>query len=87
VNGLALRFLAFKPRPWEWIPFGGGLRRCIGASFALYEMKMVLSAFLTRVDTHLATDRIRVVRRGVTIAPSEGMPIIVTARRPRDPTR
>ncbi len=75
------RFLSFKPRPWEWIPFGGGLRRCIGAAFALYEMKMVLAAFLDRVDARLATDRIRVVRRGVTIAPSEGMPIVVMRRR------
>jgi cytochrome P450 len=80
------RFLTFKPAPWEWIPFGGGLRRCIGAAFAVYEMKMVLASMLPRVDAHLATDRIRVSRRGITITPSEGLPIVVTARRPRKAT-
>jgi cytochrome P450 len=77
------RFLTFKPSPWEWIPFGGGLRRCIGAAFAVYEMKMVLASMLPRVDARLATDRIRVSRRGVTITPSNGLPIIVTDRRAR----
>jgi cytochrome P450 len=78
------RFVSFKPRPSEWLPFGGGLRRCIGAGFAMYEMKMVLAATLPRVDAHLTTGRVKVQRRGVTIAPSGGLPIVVTARRPRD---
>jgi len=78
------RFLTFKPSPWEWIPFGGGLRRCIGAAFAVYEMKMVLASILPRVDARLATENVRVARRGITITPSNGLPIIVTARRARD---
>ncbi len=77
------RFLSFKPGPSEWLPFGGGLRRCIGAAFAIYEMKMVLAALLPRVDARLAGDRVRMVRRGITLAPSGGLPIVVTARRPR----
>jgi cytochrome P450 len=77
------RFLTFKPAPWEWIPFGGGLRRCIGATFAIYEMKMVLASMLPRVDARLASDRVRVARRGITITPSGGLPIVVTARRSR----
>ena len=77
------RFLTFKPSPSEWLPFGGGLRKCIGAAFAIYEMKMMLAAMLPRVDARLATEDIRVTRRGVTIAPSEGTPIVVTARRSR----
>jgi cytochrome P450 len=80
---LPSRFLTFKPAPWEWLPFGGGLRRCIGAAFAMYEMKMVLAAILARVDGHLATRDVRVKRRGITLAPSEGLPVIVTSRRPR----
>jgi cytochrome P450 len=77
------RFLSFKPAPWEWIPFGGGLRRCLGAAFATYEMKMVLASLLPRIDAHLATDRVRPSRRSVTITPSGGLRIVVTARRPR----
>ena len=78
------RFLTFKPAPWEWLPFGGGLRRCIGAAFATYEMKMVLAAVLSRVDMRLATERVRVVRRGITMTPSDGLPVTVTAKRARE---
>jgi cytochrome P450 len=77
------RFFSFKPSPWEWIPFGGGLRRCLGAAFATYEMKMVLASMLPRVDARLATNRVRAARRSVTMTPSGGLPIVVTARRPR----
>jgi cytochrome P450 len=77
------RYATFKPAPWEWIPFGGGLRRCIGAAFATYEMKMVLATILPRIDARLATDRIRPVRRAVTLTPSGGLPIVVSERRPR----
>jgi cytochrome P450 len=77
------RFLKFKPSPSEWLPFGGGLRRCIGAAFALYEMKMVLASMLPRVDARLADDRVTMSRRGVTLTPTGGLRIVVTARRPR----
>jgi cytochrome P450 family 110 len=77
------RYVTFKPSPSEWIPFGGGLRRCLGAAFAVYEMKMVLATVAQRVNLALASPRIRVVRRGITLTPSEGMPVRVTAKRPR----
>jgi len=77
------RFLGFKPAAWEWLPFGGGLRRCIGAAFAIYEMKMVLAALLPRVEMRLATESVRPVRRAVTITPSGGLRVVVTARRSR----
>jgi cytochrome P450 len=77
------RFLTFKPAPWEWLPFGGGLRRCIGAAFAIYEMKMVLASILARVDARLMNNDVRVTRRAITLAPSGGLPIVVTARRAR----
>ena len=77
------RFLTFKPAAWEWLPFGGGLRRCVGAAFAVYEMKMVLAAMLPRVEMRLAVDRVRNVRRAITITPEGGLPVVVTAKRSR----
>jgi cytochrome P450 len=77
------RFLSFKPAPWEWLPFGGGLRKCVGATFAIYEMKMVLAAMLPRLDMRLASDRVRATRRAVTITPGGGLPVIVTTKRSR----
>ena len=71
--------------PQEWLPFGGGIRRCIGMAFALYEMKMVLATVLSRVDLRAAPGRPVVpVRRAITLAPSRGMPVVVSSRWPRD---
>jgi cytochrome P450 len=77
------RFLTFKPAPWEWLPFGGGLRKCVGAAFAMYEMKMVLAAILPRIDMRLVRPDVKAKRRAVTITPAGGLPVIVTARRSR----
>src|SRR5262249_42003886 len=43
------RFLDGKPTPYEFFPFGGGVRRCIGMAFALYEMQVVLATVLSRL--------------------------------------
>jgi cytochrome P450 len=77
------RFATFKPASWEWLPFGGGLRRCIGAAFAILEIKMVLAALLPRVSAALVKDRVEPVRRGITLTPSGGLPVMITARRSR----
>jgi cytochrome P450 len=77
------RFVGLKPAAWEFLPFGGGLRKCVGASFAIYEMKMVLAAMLPRIDARLASSRVKTVRRGITITPENGLPILVTAKRAR----
>jgi cytochrome P450 len=77
------RFRDFKPAAWEFLPFGGGLRRCVGAAFAVYEMKMVLAAILPRVDMALFRHDIRIVRRSITLTPSHGLPVVVTKKRPR----
>ncbi len=74
------RFRTFKPAAWELLPFGGGLRKCIGASFAIYEMKMVLATLLPRVEMHLARTDVRVARRSITLTPSHGLPVVVTSR-------
>ena len=75
------RFLETKPTPYEFLPFGGGVRRCLGMAFALVEMKIVLAEVLSRVELRAAPGyQVRVVRRGVTLAPSEGMPVVVERR-------
>jgi cytochrome P450/predicted unusual protein kinase regulating ubiquinone biosynthesis (AarF/ABC1/UbiB family) len=75
------RFLESKPTPYEFLPFGGGVRRCVGMAFALVEMKIVLAAVLSRVELRAAPGyQVRVVRRSVTLAPSEGMPVVVERR-------
>jgi cytochrome P450 len=77
------RFLTLKPSVAEWFPFGGGARRCVGAAFATYEIKMVLAAVLARAALRLATTRVRPVRRTITLTPSRGLPVIVRSRRAR----
>ena len=75
------RFLRQRFGPHEWLPFGGGIRRCIGMAFALYEMKMILATILTRAELRLPLfGKVHEVRRGVTIAPSRGMPLVMERR-------
>ncbi|MBN1207993.1 MAG: cytochrome P450 [Myxococcaceae bacterium] len=70
------RFLERKFSPFEYLPFGGGARRCLGAAFALYEMKVVLGSLLSAHRFSLAHELpIRAVRRHVTMAPEDGVPM------------
>jgi cytochrome P450 len=65
------RFLDRHYSPYEFLPFGGGVRRCIGMAFAQFEMKLVLSAILSRFDLALANGRaVRQQRRGLVSGPS-----------------
>jgi cytochrome P450 len=75
------RFLGVKPGTYEWIPFGGGMRRCIGASFALTEMKTVLREVVRAVRLRPA-DPVpeRVTRRAITWTPSHGATVVADAR-------
>ena len=77
------RFLGKKLTPNEFFPFGGGVRRCIGMAFALYEMKMVLARVLARTTLSLVPEPVRVVRRSITMTPSHGLRVRLDARRPR----
>jgi len=74
------RFLGKKASAYEFFPFGGGLRRCIGMAFALYEMKIVLARVLALTDLRLAHPgrTTGMVRRSITITPEEGL--LVTMR-------
>ena len=66
------------PGTYEWIPFGGGVRRCLGASFALFEMKVVLRSVLGQVrlsaDPGLRPES--VTRRAITFAPARGARLV-----------
>ena len=71
------RFLARRVDPYTFFPFGGGARYCIGAAFATHEMKIVLARILSRVNLRAVPRyEVRMVRRGITFAPSGGMPVI-----------
>jgi cytochrome P450 len=76
------RFVGARPNPYAFFPFGGGTRRCIGAAFATYEMKVILAVAFRRLDLRLADGyRPRTVRRTITAVPSRGTPVVVMARR------
>jgi cytochrome P450 len=81
------RFLGDGPESYAWIPFGGGIRRCIGASFAEFEMRIVLREVLGRCDLRKASPLPeKTGRRNITLSPKDGTPVVVTARRPaREP--
>jgi cytochrome P450 len=71
-----------KGGPYSFFPFGGGVRRCIGMAFAMYEMKIVLAAVLSQLEPLPAEGYVpETVRRGITFAPSEGTMLRVRPRR------
>jgi cytochrome P450 len=75
------RFLEEGPDTYGWIPFGGGVRRCIGATFAEFEMRIVLREVLTRCELRKADPRPeRTGRRNITLSPKAGTPVVLTAR-------
>ena len=76
------RWLDRKPGTYEWIPFGGGIRRCLGAALAMAEQRVVLEAMTRRLDLEaedLAPER--AIHRNVTMIPSRGARVIVRSRR------
>lgn len=73
------RFLERQYSPYEYLPFGGANRRCIGAALAQLEMKLVLATLLSRFELTLTSNRpVKPVRRGLTVAPPSSMPMMVT---------
>jgi cytochrome P450 len=77
------RFLDSPPGTYSWIPFGGGRRRCLGASFALLEMKVVLRAVLARAELEPGSDGIELSRRrNITLSPRRGGLTVLRDRRP-----
>jgi cytochrome P450 len=72
------RFLERRFAPNEFAAFGGGHRHCLGAAFAMNELKVVLGTLLPRVELRPGSPRpLRPVRRNATIAPEAGAPLVV----------
>jgi cytochrome P450 len=69
------RFLDDKAESYEMAPFGGGSRRCIGMTFALWEMKIALATLLPRLDLSLVRNEIGCERAGFFQAPKDGLPV------------
>ena len=75
------RWLGRRPGTYEWIPFGGGIRRCLGAALAMAEQRVVLEAMARRLDLE-AEDPApeRALHRNVTMIPSRGARVVVRSR-------
>jgi cytochrome P450 len=75
------RFLDEQPGTYTWIPFGGGRRRCLGASFAMLEMKIVLRGALRTLALQSAEGSEVARRRNITVRPSGGARAVLSERR------
>jgi cytochrome P450 len=76
------RWIGHKPGTYEWIPFGGGTRRCLGAALAMAEQRVVLEAMTRRLDLeapHPAPERAQ--HRLVTMIPERGARVVIRSRR------
>jgi cytochrome P450 len=77
------RFLGRTPEPYTWIPCGGGVRRCIGASFAQFEMRVIIRTILERAQLRAVGSRSeRSKLRNVTAAPARGCRVVLERVRP-----
>jgi cytochrome P450 len=77
------RWLGRKPGTYEWIPFGGGIRRCLGATLAMAEQRIVLEAMTRRLDLEADDpEPEHALHRNVTMIPARGARVIVRSRLP-----
>jgi unspecific monooxygenase len=78
------RFIERQYSPYEYLPFGGGNRRCLGLALAQLEMKLVLATILSRYQLALVDSKpVKPIRRGLTIAPAGGVRMVLQGRRQR----
>ncbi|SRR5579883_1167418 len=74
------RFLDRQFSPYEFMPFGGGVRRCLGEALALFEIKLVLATIVSNYQLALADDQPETPRRrGITLAPNRGVKMLILA--------
>lgn len=72
------RWLTKQEKPYTFLPFGGGVRRCIGASFAMYEIKIMLTTILENTKIKLVEGYTpRQIRKNTVMVPSDGVPVII----------
>jgi cytochrome P450 len=83
------RFAERQYAPWEYAPFGGGTRRCLGAAFSLFEMRVVLGTMLASGSFQLAVRTAPLARlRGIIVAPHNRVPLrYIGSRRKAAPRR
>jgi len=74
------RFLGARPTPYEYLPFGGGVRRCLGMAFSMQEMRIVAARVLERTELAAVGVPGAPVRRGLTMAPANGVAVALVAR-------
>jgi cytochrome P450 len=75
------RFLEEPPGTYTWIPFGGGVRRCIGSHFAQFEIRLALSTILRHLSVQAARPKLDEMRsRAATLTPAHGVPVILEDR-------
>jgi cytochrome P450 len=76
------RWIGHKPGTYEWIPFGGGTRRCLGAALAIAEQRVVLKEMVQRLDIEQTDDKgERPKHRNVTMIPGRGGRVTIAAKR------
>lgn len=76
------RFLERQFSPSEYLPFGGGNRRCLGMAFALFEMKLVLATVVSNWQMQLADSRpVQPIRKGLLFGPKGGVQMVIQGRR------
>jgi cytochrome P450 len=81
------RFVGVTRGTYTWLLFGGGCRRCLGASFALQEMKIVLRAVVERFALAPVGDQEKAAGRSITFSPSRGCEVRLATRVEGDDTR
>jgi cytochrome P450 len=75
------RFLDEQPDTYAWLPFGGGIRRCIGASFAMFEMKVVIPAVIRRMRLRAVGRKPEPIRRrAITFVPGRDATVVAERR-------
>jgi cytochrome P450 len=76
------RFLEREYTAYEFLPFGGGVRRCLGHALAMLELKLVIASIVSKYNLELADDKpIKPIRQSAVVVPSNGVPLVLTGFR------